>query len=218
VSATAPVATVATGQGVPLSAAMGGGVRLFFEATGGDGKTRIYWVDSKDGYLGQDFNGGSATTCSTTSDYSSGGGCALTLAVGVESDGTSGNAKITNARQNKVAWPTQTDWRWDGASGTFMVFTTDATSGCERVSEAVQERAGLPADASRRKPLQDVLRRSVADDRSRERLQHALPRTEARNLCRRHEQRGVDGRVRRLGTDDRGTQRGVPVAERRHAQ
>lgn len=125
-----PVSQVATGQGVPLAVSMGGGVRLFFEATGGDGKTRIFSVDSKDGYLGQDFNAGSAATCSTAGDYAAGGGCAVTQAVGVEADGAAGNAKIVNARQHKVAWPTQSDWRWDGAAGTFMVFTTDQVSGC----------------------------------------------------------------------------------------
>ena len=124
------VNTVATGQGVPLSAAMGGKVRLFFEAAGADNKTRIFTIDSQDGYVGQDFNSGSAKTCSTAADYSAGGGCALTLAIGVEGDGSSANSKIGNARQHKVGFPTQTDWRWDGAPGTFMVFTTDSVSGC----------------------------------------------------------------------------------------
>lgn len=125
---------IATGQGVPLATSLGGGLRLFFEATGGDGKTRIFHVDSKDGYVGQDFNAGSASICSTVADYASGGGCAVTLAVGVEGDASGANAKIGNARQNKVGWPTQTDWRWNGAAGTFMVFTTDAVSGCSSAS------------------------------------------------------------------------------------
>ena len=121
------VETVATGQGVPMT---NGNVRLFFEAQGVDRKTRIYAIDSVDGFTGQDFNSGSATTCSTTADYSAGGGCAFTTVVGVEGDTTLPNAKIPNARQNKVGFPTQTDWRWDGAAGTFMVFTTDRINGC----------------------------------------------------------------------------------------
>lgn len=121
------VETVATGQGVPMT---NGKVRLFFEAQGADRKTRIFTIDSVDGFTGQDFNSGSATTCSTTADFSAGGGCALATAIGVEGDSTLPNARLMNVRQNKVGFPTQTDWRWDGAAGTFMVFTTDRVNGC----------------------------------------------------------------------------------------
>ncbi len=124
------VETVATGQGVPLSAAMGGKVRVFFEAQGVDRKTRIFSIDSVDGHTGQDFNSSSSTTCSTTADFSVGGGCAVSVAVGVEGDTVAPSAKILNARQNKVGYPTQTDWRWDGAPGTFMVFTSGSVAGC----------------------------------------------------------------------------------------
>lgn len=124
------VKTIATGQGVPLSSAMGGKVRLFFEATGADSKTRIFTIDSVDAYVGQDFNSGTATTCSTTADYSNGGGCALVTAIGIEGDSSGANSKISNARQHKVGYPILTDWRWDGAAGTFMVFTTDSVTGC----------------------------------------------------------------------------------------
>ena len=122
------VETVATGQGVPLSAAMGGKVRLFFEAQGADRRTRIFTIDSVDGYVGQDFNAGSPTTCSTTADYSASGGCTLTQALSLEGD------RIQNTRQNKVGFPVLTDWRWDGAPGTFMVFTTDMIPGCSNVN------------------------------------------------------------------------------------
>lgn len=129
-TASTAVKTVATGQGVPLSAALGAKVRLFFEAQGSDGKTRIYSLDSQDGYVGQDFNSGSARTCATQADYSAGGGCVPTLAVGVEGDASGANPKISNARQHKVGFPVLDDWRWDGAAGTFMVFTTDSVAGC----------------------------------------------------------------------------------------
>jgi len=128
--ATSGIKTIATGQGVPLSAAMGAKVRLFFEANGADGKNRIYSVDSVDGYVGRDFNQGAAATCSSSADYQPGGHCPATLVIGVEGDGTQGNARFTAARQNKLAYPTQTDWRWDGAAGAFMVFTVDQIPGC----------------------------------------------------------------------------------------
>lgn len=121
------VKQVATGQGVPLSA---GNVRLFFEASGSDDKTRILYLDSQDGYTGRDFNSGSALTCSITADYETGGGCEPTVAIGVESDSTNANSRISNARQFKLGFPILNDWRWDGAAGTFMVFTTDRVSGC----------------------------------------------------------------------------------------
>ncbi len=129
-SASSGIKTIATGQGVPLSAALGAKVRLFFEAQGADGKNRIYWVDSVDGYLGRDFNQGAASTCSSSADYEANGGCPATPAIGVEGDGAQANARISAARQNKLAWATQTDWRWDGAAGAFMVFTVDAIAGC----------------------------------------------------------------------------------------
>lgn len=124
------IQTVNTGQGVPLSVAMGAKVRLFFEATGADQKTRIFSIDSVDSYSGQDFNSGSATTCSTAADFAAGGGCPATAAFGLEGDSVAPSARISNARQNKVGYPTLTDWRWDGAAGTFMVFTTDRISAC----------------------------------------------------------------------------------------
>jgi hypothetical protein len=123
------VKAVATGQGVPLSAAMGGKVRLFFEAQGADLKTRIMYLDSQDGYIGRDFNAGASGLCSTTEDYQS-GGCVPTVAIGVEGDATLGNLRIANARQFKLGYPILTDWRWTGATGTFMVFTTDANAAC----------------------------------------------------------------------------------------
>ncbi len=134
-TATRSIASVATGQGVPLAANLGNKVRVFFEAAGSDGKTRIYSVDSKDGFVGQDFNSGAAVTCSTDADYASSGGCASTLVIGVDGDATGANLRIRNARQNKVAFPTQTDWRWDGAAGAFMVFTTDSVSSCSTVQQ-----------------------------------------------------------------------------------
>jgi hypothetical protein len=128
------IAGIATGQGVPLSAAMGARVRLFFEALGPDARTRIFTIDSVDGYTGQDFNAGASTLCSTAADYAPGGGCNAQLAIGVEGDATLATARVQNARQQKLGYPTLADWRWDGAAGTFLVFTTDRVTGCSNVS------------------------------------------------------------------------------------
>lgn len=113
-------------QAVPLAS---GTVRLYMEAEGDDGSTRIMHLDSSDGYVGRDFNGTSASDC-TGADFVS-GGCVPTVDIGVEGDAVKGNRFVDSARQFKVAFPTQDDWRWDESAGTFMVFTlhTDAT-GC----------------------------------------------------------------------------------------
>ncbi len=125
------VKQVATGQGVPLSAGLGGKVRLFFEAQGADGKTRIFHVDSADGYTGRDFHAGAPTQCSATADYEAGGGCAPTRGDRRRGRRRAGpTRRFLNARQNKVGWPVLDDWRWNGAAGTFMVFTTDNIAGC----------------------------------------------------------------------------------------
>jgi hypothetical protein len=121
---------VATGQGVPLAEALGGRVRLFFEARGADGRTRVLSVDSQDGYVGQDFNAGDRSVCETPDDYSPGGGCAPIVVIGVEGDEDGGNPHIRNARQFKLAWPALDDWRWDGEPGRFMVVTTDDVGEC----------------------------------------------------------------------------------------
>lgn len=130
-SASAGIRTIATGQGVPLSAAMGARVRLFFESNDADGRTRIHSVDSVDGYVGRDFNQAAGSTpCSTSADYQPAGACPATLVIGVDGDGANANPRISAARQNKLAYPTLTDWRWDGAPGSFLVFTVDQIAGC----------------------------------------------------------------------------------------
>lgn len=123
------IAQVATGQGVPVARHLGGFVRLFFEANGADGRTRALWIDSKDGYQGQDFNAGASTVCTTAADYAPGGGCAPAVAIAVDGD-ANGNSRIQHARQHKVAWPTLDSPHWDMAAGTFMVFTSDRVNGC----------------------------------------------------------------------------------------
>jgi hypothetical protein len=125
-----PTSLVASVGGVVAVPLTGGAVRLFFDPTGSDGKSRIVSIDSQDGYAGRDFNTGSASTCSTFADYSSAGGCAPNVMIGVQGDSVNPNNKIAQARQFKLGWPTLSDWRWDQAAGTFMVFTTDSIVGC----------------------------------------------------------------------------------------
>ena len=71
-------------QAAPLAPEVGGNVRLYFEAQGFDGCTRILSLDS---YLGRDFHTGPPTRCNTIEDYSAGGGCEPKLAIGVDVDG-----------------------------------------------------------------------------------------------------------------------------------
>ena len=95
---------VTTTQPIPLDASMGGGIRLFFEAQGTDQRTRVMYLDSRDGYTGRDFNTGDKTICSTLADYSAGGGCVPTVVIGVATD-AGGNPGLSNARQFKIGCP-----------------------------------------------------------------------------------------------------------------
>ena len=123
-------AGVTTTQPIALDASMGGGVRLFFESMGTDRRTRVMYLDSRDGYVGRDFNAGAKTICNTLEDYSAGGGCAPTVVIGVQGDALAGNQGLSNARQFKIGYPTRTDWRWNGNPGAFMVFTAEFEGAC----------------------------------------------------------------------------------------
>jgi hypothetical protein len=127
-------ASVTTTQPIALDASMGGGVRLFFESMGTDRRTRVMYLDSRDGYVGRDFNAGPKTICSTLDDYSAGGGCAPTVVVGVQGDALAGNMGLSNARQFKIGYPTRTDWRWGGQPGAFMVITAEFEGACSSSS------------------------------------------------------------------------------------
>ncbi|MBI1881208.1 MAG: fibronectin type III domain-containing protein, partial [Chloroflexi bacterium] len=122
-SGDSPAASVATFQVVPLSEAMGGKVRLFFEAEGTDHKARAMYLDSQDGYVGRDFNAGPATICASLADYSAGGGCQPTVIIGGPGDLVAPTQYLKEVRQFKIGYPTLEDVRWNGAPGTFMAFT-----------------------------------------------------------------------------------------------
>ncbi|MBI3681205.1 MAG: fibronectin type III domain-containing protein [Acidobacteria bacterium] len=115
-------AQLALFQPVPLA---GGNVRLFFEAQASDGRTRVLYLDSQDGYVGRDFHRGAPTRCSSFEDYAPGGGCEPSIAIGVDVDGGAGNPLIPNARQFKIGWPNRDAATWDGAPGAWMWFTTE---------------------------------------------------------------------------------------------
>jgi len=119
-------AQLALFQPVPMS---NGVVRMFFEAQGSDGRTRVLSLDSQDGYVGRDFHRGAATRCSSFQDFAPGGGCEPEVVIGVDIDGERGNANVRNARQFKVAWPNRDGRVWDGAAGTFLLFTTEYRDG-----------------------------------------------------------------------------------------
>ena len=113
-------------QPVPMK---DGKVRLFFESQGTDGRTRVLALDSQDGYVARDFHRGAPTRCSTFQDFAPGGGCEPAIIIGVDLDGEQGNANVNNARQFKVAWENRDGRAWDGAPGTFLLFTTEYRDG-----------------------------------------------------------------------------------------
>ena len=89
----------------------------------GNPTTRIYSLDSHDGYGGQDFNPNEGTNICEESDFIPGGDCDPTVIVGVEGDELYGDSGLTHARQFKIGYPVLDEWAWDGAAGTFMVIT-----------------------------------------------------------------------------------------------
>lgn len=109
-------------QAVPFD----GRIRLFYEATGSDNRSRLYMLDSRDGYVGLDFNSlTTATQCRNGGDFAPGGGCQPTLLMGVQGDASLSNPTVTDLRQFKIGYPTRDSWLWDGRAGTFMVITAD---------------------------------------------------------------------------------------------
>ena len=126
------VGWIGTGSAVPTA----DGIRLFFEAEGGDGTTRILSLDSDDGFVGRDFHGGAETVCEEQGHYSPGGLCEPDLVLGIQGDPEHGVPNSWAVRQHKVGIKTLDDWRWDEAPGTFMVFTVNLNSSCPAANRA----------------------------------------------------------------------------------
>ncbi|MBI4407505.1 MAG: hypothetical protein HY565_03330 [Candidatus Kerfeldbacteria bacterium] len=121
-------------QAIPLTSSET--IRLFFEAQDlsvqGPTTTQIYYLDSQDGYVGEDFNEGTSTVCGGTgsTDYSSDGDCALTIAIAANEE-----TGLTQARQFKIGYPTLDSTQWDEAVGTFMVIT--GADQCEQTRDGL---------------------------------------------------------------------------------
>jgi hypothetical protein len=110
-------------QMVPLE---NGEIRVFFEAGSKESEntmttTRIYSMDSQDGYEGEDFNPDPNKEFCSSTDMVEGGDCKPTFLIGLSSDGE--DSPLTQARQQKVGYPKQDSWLWDESEGTFMVIT-----------------------------------------------------------------------------------------------
>ncbi len=91
---------------------------MFFEAWGNDGENRYFHIDSKDGYIGLDFDAYQA------SDWDTAGSTELVLDIDIgESNG------LAIVRQSKIGWRTLDSWTWDGAPGTFMMITGSDEAG-----------------------------------------------------------------------------------------
>lgn len=106
-----------------------GSIDLFFEAQTDDLKTRIFKIDSKDGYYGIDFNSDASTLCTNPSDFTTSGGCAYQLILGVETDPVPfNNPSVTDIRQFKIGYKTMNSWLWEGNDSTFMTPTFDLNS------------------------------------------------------------------------------------------
>lgn len=99
-------------------------VRLFFEAKDLSQKnlaaTEIFFLDSLDGYTGEDFNKTSSSICGgkESMDYAPGGDCELSVAIAASKE-----TGLSQARQFKIGYPTLNSWLWDESAGTFMVIT-----------------------------------------------------------------------------------------------
>jgi hypothetical protein len=113
-------------QSVPL---LSNTIRTYMEATDKlttGSPTRIYSIDSTDGYVGLKYNSDPTddTPCGVdSSDYGPGGACELKLVIGITGDPGVPDSGLTQARQFKIGFPKQDSWRWDQSPGTFMVLT-----------------------------------------------------------------------------------------------
>lgn len=117
------IGTIGASQPVPLGSRPA--VRLYFEATSVEepGRpTRVYYLDSQDGYKGQDYNSGPSTRCGD-GDYAPGGGCEPGLAIGVSGDAGVPDSGLVQVRQSKIGYRIRDSWLWDLRPGTFMVIT-----------------------------------------------------------------------------------------------
>lgn len=121
-------------QAMPLTSKTA--IRLLFEAQDlsvqGPTTTQIYFLDSQDGYVGEDFNTSASTVCGGEGslDFSPTGDCALTVAIPASEE-----SGLTQARQFIIGYPTRHSNQWDEAVGTFMVIT--GADQCEQTRDGL---------------------------------------------------------------------------------
>jgi hypothetical protein len=124
-------------QAIPLESSAV--VRVYFEATTllEAGKpTRIYAIESVDGYAGLDFNKGDNDVCGENpDDYKAGGDCEVKLVIGVSGDAGVEDSGLSQVRQFKVGLAKPGVWRWDESVGSFMVIT--GASECAKVVDGL---------------------------------------------------------------------------------
>ncbi|TND07447.1 MAG: hypothetical protein FD123_3225 [Bacteroidetes bacterium] len=115
--------------GQTIAVPFNGQVRMFMESTGDDNHSRIYSIDSQDGYIGKDFDSSGDSACNCQGgDFVFGANCSLDTVLGIASDANfSQNQKISDVRQFKIGYPMGNDWLWNGSSNSFMVCTVDLT-------------------------------------------------------------------------------------------
>jgi len=132
---TSLIAAIMTAQAIPLADEH---LRLYFEANGNDGRTRILSIDGVDGFTGLDFNSGASDVCSSNADYQDGGGCEPTVVLGADGDSEHPVEHVPNVRQFKIGYPTLDHWAWDESIGTFLFFTIDGGGDCQYTGFANQ--------------------------------------------------------------------------------
>ncbi len=99
-----------------------GKIRLFFNATLDDGQRRVFYIDSQDGYIGKDFDASSDSLCISAGDFTSGGNCEYTMALGTKFDSAfAQNLNMEHVMQFKIGYPMlDNEWIWNGDSA-FLV-------------------------------------------------------------------------------------------------
>ncbi len=111
-------------MGQSVAVPYNGKIRMFFNAVLDDNRRRIFYIDSKDGYIGKDFDSSLDSFCISTADWNVGGNCSYTMAVGTVFDaGFTQNTNAEHIMQFKIGYPMlDTEWIWDGDSA-FLIST-----------------------------------------------------------------------------------------------
>ena len=97
-------------------------IRLFFNATLDDGQRRLFYIDSKDGYIGKDFDASADSMCIDITEFTTGANCEYTMAMGTKFDAAfTQNTNLEHVMQFKIGYKMlDNEWIWKGDSA-FMV-------------------------------------------------------------------------------------------------